>query len=129
MGAALMYDPCFNCDRKMCSMCELTYRRNKQIVDEEVKPSYCKYCFNSRVYKPTDEERMDPSHTPLTDDNDYSIGDEITFTIIIPSAHCVETPIVEDSGAIVVTGKSFVVLCLLAKFLAVIYHHRSCVNH
>ena len=38
----------------MCSMCELTYHRNKQIVDEEAKQPSCNYCFNARVYKPTD---------------------------------------------------------------------------
>lgn len=53
-------------------MCELTYYRNKQIVNEEAKSSYCKYCFNARVYKPTDEERMDPFATELTDENDSS---------------------------------------------------------
>ena len=39
-------------------MCELTYHRNKQFIDdnEENKPSYCKYCFNARVYESTDEE-------------------------------------------------------------------------
>lgn len=72
MGTALMYDPCFKCDRKMCSMCELTYRRNKQLIDEQEKKSYCKYCFNARVYKPADEELMDPFATELTDENDFS---------------------------------------------------------
>ena len=74
MSYALGYDPCFKCDKKdiLCSMCELNYYRNKQIVDEEDKPSYCKYCFNARVYKPTDEELMDPFATELTDENDSS---------------------------------------------------------
>ena len=40
-------------------------------VDKETK-HYCKYCFNARIYKPTDEERMDPYNTELTDENDYS---------------------------------------------------------
>lgn len=53
-------------------MCELTYHRNKQIVKEEPKQSYCKYCFNARVYKPTDEELMNPFATELTDENDSS---------------------------------------------------------
>lgn len=39
---------------------------------EKTKPPYCKYCFNARVYKPTDEELMDPFATELTDDNDFS---------------------------------------------------------
>jgi hypothetical protein len=74
MSDALGYDPCFKCDKKdiLCSMCELTYHRNKQIVDEEDKPTYCKYCFNARVYKPTEEELMDPFATELTDENDSS---------------------------------------------------------
>ena len=74
MSYALSYDPCFNCNKKdvMCSMCELTYYRNKQLVNEEAKSSYCKYCFNARVYKPTEEERMDPFVTELTDENDSS---------------------------------------------------------
>ena len=33
---------------------------------------YCKYCFNARVYKPTEEELMDPFATQLTDENDSS---------------------------------------------------------
>lgn len=74
MSYALGYDPCFNCNKKdvMCSMCELNYYRNKQIVEEEAKQPYCKYCFNARVYKPTDEELMDPFATELTDENDSS---------------------------------------------------------
>ena len=74
MSYALEYDPCFNCDKKdiMCSMCELTYHRNKQIIEEKTKQIYCKYCFNARIYKPTDEELMDPYNTELTDENDSS---------------------------------------------------------
>jgi len=34
--------------------------------------NYCKYCFNARVYRPTDEELMDPFATELTDENDSS---------------------------------------------------------
>lgn len=66
-----MYDPCFKCDRTMCSMCELTYYRTGAIKNED-KQGYCKYCFNARVYKPTEEERMDPFATELTDENDSS---------------------------------------------------------
>lgn len=74
MSYALGYDPCFKCDKKdtMCSMCELTYYRNKQIVEEESKQPYCKYCFNARVYKPTEEEFRNPYTTELTDENDSS---------------------------------------------------------
>lgn len=34
--------------------------------------NYCKYCFNARIYKPTEEEWMDPFITELTDENDSS---------------------------------------------------------
>ena len=44
-----------------------TYRYKKK---EPV--TYCKYCFNARVYKPTEEEYMDPYNTELTDENDFS---------------------------------------------------------
>ena len=33
---------------------------------------YCKYCFNARIYEPTDEELLDPFSTELTDENDFS---------------------------------------------------------
>ncbi len=33
---------------------------------------YCKFCFNARVYEPTEEELMDSMNTPLTDENDSS---------------------------------------------------------
>ena len=42
------------------------------------KPVYCKFCFNARVYEPTEEEMMDPDSTELTDENDSSsccVGD------------------------------------------------------
>ena len=93
MSYALAYDPCFNCNKKdvMCSMCELTYHRNKQFIDEEAKPPYCKYCFNARIYKPTDEELMDPLYTELTDENDSSsccIGISYNNTrLMISSGH------------------------------------------
>ena len=41
------------------------------------RPEYCKYCFNARIYEPTDEEIMSPYAIHLTDDNDsssHSIG-------------------------------------------------------
>ena len=93
MSYALGYDPCFKCDKKdiLCSMCELNYHRNKQIVKEEDKPPYCKYCFNARVYKPTDEELMDPFATELTDENDSSscsVGNSSAGTrFMITSGH------------------------------------------
>ena len=74
MNYALGYNPCFKCDKKdiLCSMCELSYHRNKQITDKEDKQQYCKFCFNARIYKPTEEEMMDPFNTELTDENDSS---------------------------------------------------------
>lgn len=74
MSYALGYNPCLKCDKKdiLCSMCELTHYRNKQSVEDDAKQTYCKYCFNARIYKPTEEEMMDPSNTELTDDNDFS---------------------------------------------------------
>ena len=36
MSYSLGYDPCLKCDRKMCSMCELTYHRNKQFIDDRI---------------------------------------------------------------------------------------------
>ena len=48
-----------------------THSDPNKICDIKTKP-YCKYCFNARVYKPTDEELMDPFATELTDDNDFS---------------------------------------------------------
>ena len=34
--------------------------------------SYCGFCFNSRVYHPTEEELQDPFRSELTDENDFS---------------------------------------------------------
>ena len=93
MSYALGYDPCFKCDKKdvLCSTCELTYHRNKQFIDDEAKPPYCKYCFNARVYRPTDEELMDPFATELTDENDSSscsVGTSCNNTrLMITSGH------------------------------------------
>ena len=74
-------------------MCELNYHRNKQIVKEEAKQPYCKYCFNARVYKPTEEELMDPFATELTDDNDSSscgVGKSSGGTRFMISSGCGE---------------------------------------
>ena len=93
MSYALGYDPCFKCDKKdiLCSMCELNYHRNKQITDQEDKQQYCKFCFNARVYKPTDEELMNPFNTELTDENDSSscgVGrGSPDFRLMISSGH------------------------------------------
>ena len=34
--------------------------------------SCCRFCFNARVYEPTEEEMIDPLITELTDENDSS---------------------------------------------------------
>lgn len=41
-------------------------------IDNITTKAFCKYCFNARVYRPTDEELMDPFATELTDENDSS---------------------------------------------------------
>ena len=41
-------------------------------LTKEKPVKYCKYCFNARIYKPTEEEMMDPFNTELTDENDSS---------------------------------------------------------
>ena len=38
----------------------------------EKHKSCCRFCFNARVYGPTEEEMMDPFITELTDENDSS---------------------------------------------------------
>ena len=36
IGYALAYNPCFKCQEKdNCNMCELTYRRKNQLIDNE----------------------------------------------------------------------------------------------
>ena len=45
------------------------YCNEQTSVEDKV---YCKYCFNSHIYKPSDEEYMDPYRTELTDENDFS---------------------------------------------------------
>ena len=53
--------------------------------------NYCKYCFNARIYKPTEEEFMDPFATELTDENDSSscgVGQGTSeFRMMISSGH------------------------------------------
>ena len=67
-----------------------TYCYSYKIDETERKP-YCKYCFNARVYKPTDEELMDPFSTELTDENDFSscgVGTSYNNTrLMITSGH------------------------------------------
>ena len=36
------------------------------------KKEYCKFCFNARIYVPSEEELLDPFSTELTDENDSS---------------------------------------------------------
>ena len=50
MSYALGYDPCFKCDKKMCSMCELTYYRNKQLI-EGVDMKKCIDCIHAEACK------------------------------------------------------------------------------
>lgn len=57
------------------------------------RPPYCKYCFNARVYKPTEEELMDPFATELTDENDSSscgVGKSSGGTRFMISSGCGE---------------------------------------
>ena len=44
----------------------------KDFKTEREPVKYCKYCFNARIYKPTEKELMDPFATELTDENDSS---------------------------------------------------------
>ena len=59
--------------KKINNICKLTNEECSYPCDKfTTEKSYCKYCFNARVYKPTDEELMDPFATELTDENDSS---------------------------------------------------------
>ena len=49
-----------------------THSDPTKIYELTTKPVYCKYCFNARVYQPTEEMMMDPFNTELTDENDSS---------------------------------------------------------
>lgn len=48
----------------------------EELIKENIPPTerkpYCKYCFNSRIYEPSDEEVMSPFYSYLTDKNDFS---------------------------------------------------------
>jgi hypothetical protein len=62
-----------------CSLCPHYVNEPTSITQSAAKEAktYCKYCFNARVYEPTDEEVMSPYAIHLTDDNDsssHSIG-------------------------------------------------------
>ena len=48
-----------------------THCDSYNIAETERKP-YCKFCFNARIYEPTEEEMMNPFNTELTDENDSS---------------------------------------------------------
>ena len=74
---------CLKCD-KYCSwrtdLCDeacFVTKVAQQIYKEcfavqNVTKRYCRYCFNARVYEPTEEELTDPFSTELTDENDFS---------------------------------------------------------
>lgn len=47
-------------------------KRGEGVSKPAPKKEYCKYCFNARVYEPSEEEMMDPFNTELTDENDSS---------------------------------------------------------
>ena len=58
--------------QKINHICKLSNKECSYPCDNfTTEKSYCKYCFNARVYEPTEEERMDPT-TELTDENDSS---------------------------------------------------------
>lgn len=51
---------------------KLDHRPKNKTEDTVERPKYCKYCFNARVWEPTDEEIFNPYVTHLTDENDGS---------------------------------------------------------
>lgn len=60
-------------DDSLCTTNSPECKHYRPYVYKKKEPiKYCKYCFNARIYKPTDEELMDPSATELTDENDFS---------------------------------------------------------
>lgn len=60
---------CFK-ENKICSYADGTCRSFERV--EEQPKTYCKYCFNARIYEPTEEDMMNPFNTELTDENDSS---------------------------------------------------------
>ena len=53
----------------------------------------------------------------------------IAFAVVIPAAHRVITPVVEDSGAIVVAGEALIIVSHLTQFLTIIDHEGTLGNH
>ena len=65
--------PCDECkDYESNATWNNTHSNSDVLEGVTERPPYCKYCFNARIYKPTDEELMDPYTTPLDDDTDLS---------------------------------------------------------
>ena len=68
-----------SCARKINNLCT-KYNTHCNIEPQTMCAQYiesepakcCKFCFNARIYKPTEEELMNPFNTELTDDNDSS---------------------------------------------------------
>ena len=63
-------EPEFEGKEYLCGNCEDYSAIDESEVQE--RPKYCKYCFNARVWEPTDEEIFNPYVTYLTDENDGS---------------------------------------------------------
>lgn len=67
------YDEAIKQLQKIMETCPQIIKTIIPDTKKEVKhPSYCRYCFNARVYEPTEKELIDPWSTELTDDNDLS---------------------------------------------------------
>ena len=49
-----------------------TAPENVVILTSYENKKYCNFCFNSRVYEPTEEELENPFATEFTDENDFS---------------------------------------------------------
>lgn len=74
-------DNCSNCP--LCLVDECRVKLNERMLslfehtlgEHSTGVNYCRFCFNSRVYEPTEEEMMDPFYNELTDENDlHDIG-------------------------------------------------------
>lgn len=71
-GAELDVDKLKELLQKYPGQISIISKDTHSTVEVVERPLYCKYCFNARVYEPTEEEIMDPFATELTDDNDSS---------------------------------------------------------
>lgn len=49
-----------------------TAPENVVIKTYDKDKAYCRFCFNSRVYEPTEEELRDPFASEFTDENDFA---------------------------------------------------------